>query len=223
MFDVEGQLGDVTRHSISDIKEYLKTLCNIAKARADEEAKLPKVQALTLPTSVTKIVNGSTCWYFAKYICTHDKYVTYEVTKKSKKDGGLMHTDTMTIDVKYSEVSNFLKNMGNYYENLNRIAMNGWEYKVIRVITHPNHNSFISKSECVTDIDFEVPPDWEYFTDFDPKKDCEDVVLDRVLSGDQTFVYVIKMWVTGDRSIDIDAIENLINAYINDPNRRDNI
>lgn len=223
MFDVEGLLGDVTRNSISDIEKHLKTLCNIAKARADEESKLPKAQALTLPTSVTKIVHGATCWYSAKYICNHDKYVTYEVTKKSEKNGNLMHTDTMTIDVKYSEVNNFLKNMGNYYENLNRVAINGWEYKVIRVVTHPNYNSFVNKSEYVTNIDFEVPPDWKSFTDFDPNEDCGDVVLDRVLSGDQTFVYVIKMWVTGDRSIDIVAIESLINTYINDPNRRDNI
>ena len=216
MFDVEGQLGDVTRHSISDIEKHLKTLCKIAKERADEEAKLPKAQALTLPTSVTKIVNGATCWYSAKYICNHDKYVTYEVTKKSKKNGDLMRTDTMTIDVKYSEVSNFLKNMGNYYENLNKVVMHGWEYKVIRVITHPNYNSFISKSECATDIDFEVPPDWEFYTDFDPKKDCEDVVLERIPSGDITFVYVIKMWVTGDERIDIDNAESLVNAYINE-------
>ena len=218
MFDVEGQLGDATRHSISDIEKHLKELVKLEKEREKERIK-DKAIPLTLPTSVHKMVDGIYCWYTAEFICHHDNYITYNVTKKFKKNSEPMSTESMVIDVKRSEVGNFLKNMGNYYENLNKVAMHGWEYKVIRVITHPNYNSFVSRSECVTNIDFEVPPDWELYTDFDPKKDCEDVILERIPSGDITFVYVIKMWVTGDESIDIDTAEKLINAYINDPSR----
>ena len=213
MFDVEGQLGDATRHSISDIEKHLKELVKLEKEREKERIK-DKAIPLTLPTSVHKMVDGIYCWYTAEFICHHDNYVTYNVTKKFKKNTEPMNTESMVIDVKRSEVTNFLKNMGNYYENMHKIAMNGLEYKVIRAMTHVNYNSFTDKSEYVTEISFDIPEDWNSFTDFDPKKDCEDEVLDRVLVGGQTFVYVIKMWVTGHEATDMDTADSLINAYI---------